>query len=269
MGVAVTNSRLGRLKLQARSFYFRKLARTRGTHRPTGPPPTLLEWVAGLDRPTRIVVVAAGPTARNVVPEDGALYVATNSSDEVVEGLRYAYFLTEVSQVAKYLKLGPRSASCVGTFFRFETEGVGPMYTDTARRTIEFTRTKARSAPDIVATNALGEGPEQANFEEFEGKVREWLGQAVRQYNSGFGATYLGYYLAVTFGVPLDIYGFDAGASGEQHFDGSQMSSPSVVGDRVRTKIAALYELFQAQPHVPVTNHSAYLPFGPAGGPAD
>lgn len=263
MGVAVTNSRLGRAKLQARYLYYRHLAPTRGTHRPSGPPPTLADWVAGLATPTRIVVVAAGPTARDVVPEPGALYVATNSSEEVVRDLPYAYFLTEASPVARYTKRGPASASCVGTFFRFETRNVGPHYAELARRTIAFTERRARSAPDIVATNALGHGREQDNFERFEGQVLEWLGQPVRQYNSGFGATYFGYFLAVSFGVPLEIYGIDAGAGGEQHFDGSQMSSPSVVGDRVRTKLAALYELLQAQQHVPVTNRSAYLPFGP------
>lgn len=262
MGTAVSTSVVERARSQARLLYYVHLAPRRGVTRRTEPSPTLEEWLGQLGAPERIVVVAAGPTASTLRPRAGSLHVGTNSSESVVAGHPYVNFLSELYPVARYQKRGPVSASCRGTFYRFETADRPALQAEVARRAIRAAQRYQRAAPDIVASDVDG-GQELANYRLFEDRVAEHLGQAVRQYNSGFGATYLGYFLAVSFGVPLELYGLDAGVGGEKHFDGSQMSSPSVVGDRVRTKLAALHELLQAQPHVPVTNHSAFLPTQP------
>lgn len=252
---------------RARHRYYRDLAPHRHVERRSAPAPDVEAWVESLGSPSRIVVVAAGPTAGDVRPEPGWLCVATNSSDRVVAEHPYVYFLSESYPIDRYVKRGPVSTTCLGTFFRFETRGVSDAQVALARRTIAFSQKWSRAAPDVIASNVADHGVENANFEVFERRILEHLGEPVRQYNSGFGATYLGYFLAVTLGVPLDLYGLDAGVGGEKHFDGTAMSSPSVIGDRGRSKLAELYELLQAQDHVEVTNHSAFLPFGPPGTP--
>ena len=247
--------------LQAKSNYYRRLAPRRGV-RPRGdvPPLTIDQWLSGLGDPARVVVVAAGPTARDLVPQADSLHVATNSSEAVVHEHTYVNFLTEGYPVTRYLKNGPASSSCRGTFFRFETRGRPQSQTTVARRAVADTRRFLRACPDVVSSDVDEDGVERDNFERYQEEILRLTGMEMRQYNSGFGATYLGLFLAATFQVPLEIYGLDAGVGGQKHFDGSQMESPSVVGERVRGNLKILLDLLYRQERVEVTNRSAFYP---------
>lgn len=260
--VAVSASRLDRARVAARHHYYRSLAPRRGTRRRSAAEPLLdLDaWLGGLGAPDRIVVVAGGPTASDIDPRPGDLHVATNSSEEVVREHPYVYFLTEGFHVQRYLKRGPASSRCLGTFFRMSSQGLPEVQAEISRRARDHVRAYVRDVPEIVAADLDPAGTEREVYDQLNRLVMERLGSEIRQYNSGFGATYLGFVLATTFGVPLHLYGLDAGVGGHQHFDGSAMQSPSVVGDRVRRKLTDLLRELDRQPHVEVINHSAFRP---------
>jgi hypothetical protein len=272
-GVAISTSRLERARVAARHHYYRSLAPRRGTRRRTAAEPLLDldRWLDGLGRPERIVVVAGGPTASDLAPQPGDLHVATNSSEAVVREHPYVYFLTEGFHVQRYLKRGPASAQCRGTFFRMSAQGLPEVQAEISRRARDHVRTYVRAVPEIVASDLEATGVERETYDAVNRLILERLGEELRQYNSGFGATYLGYVLATTFEVPLHLYGLDAGVGGHQHFDGSPMQSPSVVGDRVQGKLTHLLRQLDRQRFVEVVNHSAFRPVlddPPAEGPS-
>jgi hypothetical protein len=268
--VAVSTSRVQRAILQLRHRYYRTLAPTRGTRPRTAADPSfdLDGWVAAVaadEAPTRVVVLASGPSAATYQALGGDLVVATNSSQELARSLPYVYFLTEGYHVDRYLKLGPASTTCRGVFFRIASEGRPDIQAEVSRRILGYARSSVRDVPELFAADLHDHGLERENFDGFEAAIRAITGVPIRQYNSGFGATYLGLFLAARFGASLHLYGLDAGVGGHTHFDGSSMQSPSVVGDRVRSKLADLHQLLAEQSQVEVENCSAFRPPTAAG----
>ena len=251
--------------MQARHRWYRTMAPHRGVRRRTEADvvyglDSWLEAAAAPGSPTRIVVLAAGPSANTYEHRDGDLIVATNSSQELARAHPYVYFLSEGFHVDRFTKLGPASSSCRGVFFRVATADRPTVQSDVANRVLGYGRRYVRTVPEVFASDLEPTGIERETFDQFEAAILDLLGLPIRQYNSGFGATYLGYFLAARLDASLCLYGLDAGVSGHAHFDGTSMQSPSVVGDRVRTKLGELLDLLAEQDHVDVVNRSAFRP---------
>lgn len=250
--------------MQLRHRWYLQLAPYRGVRRrePADPVWTFDDWVAavgGGTPPTRIVVLAAGPSATGYRHREGDLVVATNSSQELARPHPYVYFLAEGFHVDRYIKRGPASSTCRGVFFRMDAAGLPEVQQAVSRRVLAYAGRYVRPVPEVVASNLEGSGTAADNFVQLSAEVLAIVGMPLRQYNSGFGATYLGLDLASRFGASLALYGLDAGVSGHAHFDGSSMQSPSVIGDRVRDKLTEMHDLLDACP-VEVVNHSAFRP---------
>ncbi|MEZ5182439.1 MAG: hypothetical protein R2702_11300 [Acidimicrobiales bacterium] len=208
---AKASGRLGQSRQAAQFAYHRRIARPRGV-RPRGEEPLLdLDgWIERVGPASRIVVVAAGPTANDLEPRAGDLHVTTNSAEAKVADHPYVYFLAEGLHVVRYLNRGPASDRCRGVLLRTAAEGLPALQGEVARRAVEHVRTHRRDVPEVVASDREPEGIERATWDQLNAVVQERLGTPLRQYNSGIGATYVGYVLASTLGVPLHLYGLDA-----------------------------------------------------------
>lgn len=269
MGVAVSDSRAHRASLQFRHWYYRSLAPVRGARkRRSGDPvydfDSWVDAVCGDAPPRRIVVVAAGPTARTYEPRPGDLVVATNSSQDLAADVPYVYFLSESFHVDRTLKQGPRWPSCRGIAYRMAAEGLPAVQAAVARRVVDHGRRYVGVVPELVASDLEPTGIERETFTGMSAEVLAVLGGPLRQYNSGFGATFLGFLLAARLGASLCLYGLDAGIGGQAHFDGTAMQSASVVSDRTREKLGELLDLLEGQAVVAVENRSAFRPTAPA-----
>ncbi|MCU1369606.1 MAG: hypothetical protein JWO77_800 [Ilumatobacteraceae bacterium] len=269
MGVAVSSSRVRRAVLQLEHWYYRSVAPVRGARkrRPGDPVYDLDGWVGALRTGapvTRIVVVAAGPSANTYEPRPGDLVVATNSSEDLVREVPYVYFLSESYHVDRTLKRGPQWPSCRGIVYRMAAEGLPAVQVAVSSRVVAHGRRYVGAVPELVASDREPTGVERDNFTRLSAEVLALLGAPLRQYNSGFGAAYLGLVLAARLGASLCLYGLDAGVGGPAHFDGSAMQSASVVSDRTREKLGELLDLLEAQATVTVENRSAFRPSSPA-----
>lgn len=209
----------------------------------------------GLDR---LVVVCGGPSARTMPRSQRALYVSTNGSFELVRGLPHVYFVADGLYLHRYLKRGVPVDGWLGTVLRIESSGSSS--NPALIQTVEaYKRRFRRTRPEVFGADTASEPQYRANFELWESAIRSQLGIKFKQFNSGFGAVQIGFWLAAELGLPMEIYGLDAGEGGFVHFDGSPSVSNSVSGDRVRSKLAELLTSLYGQSAVPVSNMSYFM----------
>ncbi len=216
------------------------------------------EWVHRLPQYEKVVTIAGGPSAVNVKRSSRYLHVATNASFELVDGFPYVYFLSDGFYVYRYLKKGLPENNWLGTIVREEVCSGSEAVKQVTRDIMAYKKRFKRTQPEMLATDFQDKGAFRDNYEELENFIREHLGMKFKQFNSGFGLVQIAYYLAVKRQVPLEIYGLDAGLGGLVHFDGTEIKSKAVSGDRVRNKLAILLQSLNEQKSVEVINHSYF-----------
>jgi hypothetical protein len=94
------------------------------------------------------------------------------------------------------------------------------------------------------------------NWKEFQSFYKE-RNLPVKIQNSGVFLLLLGYYLAVTYQLPLEIYGLDLGVGGETHFDGKGVIGKSVTNERVKYNVRMYLESMQNE-HAAFVNYSNF-----------
>lgn len=249
-------------KLTIGNFYYKNLAPYHNVLKCAGnPDETLLgEWVAGIGPFEHVTVLAGGPTASKVYTSEQVLYVPTNSSINLVKNLWHVYFLAEGYWVYRYLKSGLSDRKLLAVIFREETRSGSQAVKTVAQKILAYKSMYKRNHPEIFATDLVSEGAHRQNYEELEKFTREALGLKFKQFNSGFGALQVGFYIAARLQIPLHIYGLDAGLTGNAHFDGTPLQSNAVSGDKVHNRLDELLRAMYAQSRIPVRNYSAFLP---------
>ncbi len=217
-------------------------------------------WVRSICGYKQIVVLAKGPSAKLLKPEKNCLYVTTNKSYELVAQHHFVNFLSEGSHVYEYIKNGISYPNYQATIFREEVSTGSKAVRDVAKFIYTYKKKYSRNKPEIFLTDLVKDGCSYNNYLELESFINKYLGVKVKQFNSGFGAIHLGFYIALNLMVPLHIYGMDAGYGGLVHYDGTQMRSPSVSSEKVRSRLAILLNALSAQNHILVCNHSFFQP---------
>jgi hypothetical protein len=249
-----------KLRIQLEYYYYRYLAPYRNAIICDDEPEKtkISQWVNSLPSFKSIVVLAKGPSANLVdkVPEN--LYVTTNKSYELISEFPFVYFLANAKYVFTYLKNGISNPTCYGVIFREEVSTGSMRVKEIASSINEYKQKYKRQQPEIFVTDFVKTGCFYDNYVELDSFIQVNLGRKLKQFNSGFGAIYLGYYIAAIKNIPMKIYGMDAGNGGLMHYDGTEMASPSVSSERTRLKLRNLLNDLARQNIIEVDNQSYF-----------
>jgi len=192
------------------------------------------------------------------------IYITTNAGINLFHNYDVVYYLSDLFYSYKTLRLGiPINCNCKGIIFRQEFPTQNKRVVELTAKIVNYKRQRKRKYPEIVLTNYANPDfdldPYNQGYASLNQYIETNLGREFRQINSGFGALYLGYFIAHHQSLPLAIYGLDAGVGGRVHFDGA-VAHKTVFGDHIKSELASLLTTLYKQRDIQVNNYSYFLP---------
>lgn len=201
----------------------------------------------------KIVVVASGPSANEVVLNEDSLYIVTNSGYRLVKDFDYLYYINDGFYVKKVL--------AIGDYFLKDTQEIIFYYQNSELHKKGYcflnehlTKLSKKSKYMISELDSHSESLE--NWNHFSGFYSQ-RNLPIKIQNSGVFILLFGYFLAVEMGLPIEVYGLDLGIGGVKHFDNKGVVGQSIINDRVRSNVK-MYLDFMEQEYADFLNFSYY-----------
>lgn len=208
----------------------------------------------------KIVVVASGPSAKNVTLEKDTLYFTTNSALELVKSVPHVYVLNDSYYILKYLKSITNSKEWKTTIFWYVS--TTSKRNERAVKILErYFETKSRDKKEFLITNI----DKSFMLKNVHVELVEFLKQNldINYYgvNSGFVTLVLAYVISVISNLEIEIYGLDMGEKEEGYFDRKKKLGKSVKGEKNR-EVVKSFLLKAYQSKTKIINHSNFMTYG-------
>lgn len=220
----------------------------------------LSKYLSSYGHYEKVVVVASGPSSRQLDFNKRHLYLTCNTSYRLLDNVCFFHYLSDRSMVLEYLKNGVSSELCLGVLVWLEVSSFPECNAPLAKITRRYFDKYHRRTPEFFATDFYKNSTAFENYSLLEESFRAVTGFKFKQYNSGFGLVNLGILFASKLNLPLSIVGLDAGERGLVHYDGTLARGKSISGDSTKRKLESLLLALYAQSRFPVENHSFFLP---------
>lgn len=185
----------------------------------------------------KIVVVASGPSSRNIVFDEKALYFTTNAALELVDERDYVYILNDSYYLIKYLKTFKGSNGWKGTIFLYSATknkekeyGIKFLY--------KYFKNKSRSKREFLITNSKIAPSLNSIHEEFIKYIKDKLDIDFYGVNSGFATMAFAFVLSDICNKKIEIYGLDLGEKEEGYFNKKVEVGKSIKGDYAKKNIS-------------------------------
>ncbi len=197
----------------------------------------------------KIVVVASGPTAKDVVLESDNFYLVCNSAYALVKNVDSLYYVHDGFFIRKIL--------AQTHFLKDQQELLFFYYQDVIDgKDQDFLLAKIRLLTNKVYY-FMSKEVHDANYQFFTQFYLE-RGLPIKVQNSGVFILLFGYYLASVMNKPLEIYGLDLGVGGAIHFDNKGVVGKSVLKDGVKANVER-YLSFMYNEKENIANHSLFF----------
>lgn len=208
----------------------------------------------------KIVVVASGPSAKNVTLEKDALYFTTNNALKLVESVPHVYVLNDSYYILKYLKSISNSEEWKTTIFWYVS--TTSKIKESAVKILEnYFETRSRDKKEFLITNI----DKPFMLKNIHVELVEFLklNLDINYYgvNSGFVTLVLAYVISVISDIEIEIYGLDMGEKEEGYFDKKIELGKSIKGEKNR-EIVRSFLLKAYQSKAKIINHSNFMTYG-------
>ena len=208
----------------------------------------------------RLVVVASGPSARNVKLSDNCLYLCTNNSIDIVKKQKFIYFIQDKYIVLRYLKFFKPNAQWQGTFCLVNNndfEGNKKVYEYVSKYLKKYSRSKGEYLISDFNKTSLA----NTWFEELNSFLEKEFDYKFESLNSGFSLLILSVYIAFILDKPLEVYGLDFGYGGKEYFDGKQINEKHCAYEKKNIiKMDKFIDRLYKNKKIKVKNYSFYRP---------
>lgn len=200
----------------------------------------------------KIVVLASGPSAANVMVDSDALYLVTNDSFKLVANKNYIYYVNDGFFLKRLLLKNNISKKAILSVYwdtRNPKHHWGFNFFQT--HNVLLGKTNTFYVSDFLKGQATINLNEVVNF--FKGDNKSF-----KIFNSGVFLLLMGYYLSKVNSLPLHIYGLDLGEGGLRHFNKTGVVGKSVTNDKMKNYVGEfLDEIYKAK-QIEVTNFSFF-----------
>lgn len=209
-----------------------------------------------IDAFEKLVIVASGPSSRNIEFSDKALYFATNDAMKLVKDHNFVYLVNESFYRLRYLKTFVGKENWKGTFFWFASTRDNLKASGT-QLLLKYIKLKHRTKKEFLITNT-----EDCPLLPVHKEITEFLKTEldIKYYgvNSGYVMLVLVYCMAYISNKPVEIFGLDLGEKEEGYFDKKVEIGKSVKGDKAKEVVGTfLTKVYKRE--VPVINHSYFM----------
>lgn len=182
-----------------------------------------------------IVVVASGPTSKNISFKEDVLYITTNDAIKLVSSYNFIYILQDPYYLIKYLKSFKGRKFWNGTIFFIENN-ISNKKTFLSIK--KYLRKKIRNKREFLISNIKDFEYDNNIFEEFNSVLVNNINFEYEAINSGFMCVQIAYVFSILSNKPLHIYGLDMGIGGDTYFNLESELGKSIKSDVNRKKVA-------------------------------
>ncbi len=180
---------------------------------------------------SKIIVVASGPSSKNVVLEDEAIYFCCNDSINIVCSKPFVYIVHDEFYLVKYLKsFSKYYHNWKGTIFWLVNNGSA-----SNKKSFERVRTflgkRSRNRREFLITDYEYSTGSQKVFNEISQILNENFKFEFKSINSGFNILVFASVLSFLNDLPLEVYGLDMGEGGEGYFNKDAKLGKSIKGE--------------------------------------
>lgn len=222
----------------------------------------LKQWVNQFKAFEKIIVCASGVSLNRLKKlSKKNLYIATNSSVSKVINYHFIYFTFTREYINLYLRLGFKNQGWEGTIFRFtQSKADHKIRMNSYRRASEYLSKFQRSKPELLLSNIQNEGMEASNFNEINQFIRSKLNFDFNDENSGISILLLGFYFASKLNKPLEVYGLDAGITGNQYYNKRGHPGKEISNEKTIESLSHILNEIKKNTSVQFMNHSFFKP---------
>lgn len=180
---------------------------------------------------SKIIVVASGPSSKNVTLEDRAIYFCCNDSINIVSSKPFLYMVHDEFYVVKYLKSFSRYYhNWKGTIFWLVNNG-STSNTKSFERIKRFLGKRSRNRREFLITDYEYSPSSLKIFNEISEVLRENFNFEFQSINSGFNSLIFACVLSFFNDLPVEVYGLDMGEGGESYFNKDAKLGKSIKGE--------------------------------------
>ncbi len=205
----------------------------------------------------KIVVVASGPSSKELTLENNALYFTTNKAITLVKDYNHAYIVNDSYYMSTYLKRYKPSTKWKGTFFWYTTSPA-VRENSTIKMLYKYLENKSRTRREFLITNVDDGQALHTIHEELITFVKDKLGISYFGVNSGFVTLVLAYIIAHYSNKKLEIYGLDMGENGEGYFDKKVAVGKSIKGENTKQIVGEFLDKIYEQKGEEIINNSYF-----------
>ncbi|MFD2939599.1 hypothetical protein [Flavobacterium notoginsengisoli] len=205
----------------------------------------------------KIVVVASGPSAANILLEDDALYLCCNDSINIVKSKPHVYVVHDPFYLTKYLKSFKQTDKWFGTLFWIYNNNSKINY-QSFDLTQSYITNRSRKKKEFLITNFdYCDSSKKLNSELIE-TLKDDFDFSYQSINSGFNTLLIASVLAFKNNKELKIYGLDMGVGGDKYYNKKAFIGKSIKDDVNRNIVSDfLSKLYKK--NMKITNESNFM----------
>jgi hypothetical protein len=178
----------------------------------------------------KIAVVASGPSAAKLVPDQETLYFCCNDSINIVKTMPHIYVVHDPFYLMKYLKSFLPTDKWMGTVFLIMDNNSKINY-NSFEKVLHYILRKQRKKREFLITDYSYNKSSELLYNELIKIIKEDFGFSYQSINSGFNTLMLAAVLACKKDKPLEIYGLDMGVGGEEYYNKKASIGKSIKSD--------------------------------------
>lgn len=181
----------------------------------------------------KIIVVASGPSAADMILEEDALYFCCNDSIKIVKSKPHIYIVHDQFYLVKYLKSFNSTNNWLGTLF-WIYDNKSKINYNSFKKVLNYITIKSRERREFLITNFnYSKSSESLNLDLVEALQNDF-NFTYKSINSGFNTLLVASVFALKNKKVLEIYGLDMGIGGDKYYNKNAVIGKSIKGDNNR-----------------------------------
>ncbi|WP_152287195.1 hypothetical protein [Flavicella marina] len=205
-----------------------------------------------------LVLIASGPSSKNVVLSETDLYFCTNNSVNLVNEYSFIYYIQDYFFSLRYLKMFFDTDKWKGTFCVVNDNG----YRSNEKvffAVHKYLSKYKRSQGEYLLSDIFDKSSSyNALFLEFNQFLKSEFDIEFRSLNSGYSLLMLIAYFSKISGLPIKIYGLDLGLGKSEYFDGSRIDNHCAFSDINKESVNNLLSKIYQNSNFQVKNYSHF-----------
>lgn len=206
-----------------------------------------------------LVVVACGPTSRNIRFSNKSIYLCTNRAIRLMGSFPFIYMVTDPFCLVDYIKSYNPPANWKGSFFWYYSSEKKQKKAE-VKLLRKYLTSYSRSKREFLITNLKEDNILNEVHYEITNFLKEKLGINFFGVNSGFQILVLGYVMAYYSNIPIKIYGLDLGENEEAYFYKKTELGKTIKSDFTKKIVGEFLEKIYKEDKIDVQNFSFFFP---------